>query len=107
MPDKPRVLYICHNHPSVRPGGAEAYALELYEGIRAHGEFEPIFVAKGGAPLSPQRAPHPGTQFGRINSDPNQYFVYTDGYEYDWTYGSVTGKEFYTKHFGVELLTCH
>jgi glycosyltransferase involved in cell wall biosynthesis len=102
---KPKVLYICHNHPSVRPGGAEVYALELYQGIRQQGDFEPILLAKGGPPLSPKCRPHSGTQLGLIDGDSNQYFLYTDGYEFDWLYGTITDKEFYTKHFHEFLLT--
>ena len=26
-----KVLYVAHNHPRIRPGGAEAYALELHD----------------------------------------------------------------------------
>src|SRR6266446_3972295 len=101
---KPRVLYVCHNHPAVRPGGAEAYALELYHGIREHGEFEPVFLAKGGPPLSLDGQRHSGTFFGLVNGDPNQYFLYTDGYHFDLLYGTITGKEFYIKHFHEFLL---
>ena len=32
-PPKRKVLYLSHNHPAVRPGGAEQYALELYEAM--------------------------------------------------------------------------
>jgi glycosyltransferase involved in cell wall biosynthesis len=101
---KPKVLYICHNHPSVRPGGAEAYALELYHGIREQGEFEPVLLAKGGPPYSLRRQPHSGTLLGLVNGDPNQYFLYTDGYQFEWLYGTMSGKEFYTKHFHEFLL---
>ena len=101
---KPKVLYICHNHFSVRPGGAEAYALELYHGMREQSEFEPILLAKGGPPVSTHSQPHPGTLLGLVNGDPNQYFFYTDGYECDWLYGTMKGKDFYTKHFHEFLL---
>lgn len=98
---KKKILYIAHNHPSVRPGGAEAYALELYETMRESNAFEPIFLAKGGPPLSPHGQPHSGTLFGPVNRDPNQHFFYTDGYgeHYNWVFGTIPGKEFYTKHF--------
>lgn len=96
---KKKVLYIAHNHPSVRPGGAEAYALELYETMREGDCFEPIFLAKGGPPLSPHGKPHSGTYFGPVNRDPNQHFFYTDGYAYDWVFGTTPGKDLYTKHF--------
>jgi glycosyltransferase involved in cell wall biosynthesis len=101
---KRKVLYICHNHPSVRPGGAEAYALELYEAMRASDEFEPIFLAKGGPPVSMVGRLHGGTFFSPINGDSNQYFVYTDGYEFDWLFGTIVGKDFYAKHFHEFLL---
>src|SRR5947209_4964166 len=98
---KPRVLYICHNHPGVRPGGAEAYALELYQGIREQGEFEPLLVAKGGSPHS---RPHAGTRIGPVPGDPNQYFLYTDGYCYDSLFGTMDSKEFYVAHLHDLLL---
>src|SRR5262245_1745912 len=94
-----KVLYVCHNHPSVRPGGAEAYALELYEAMRASEEFEPYFLAKGGPPLAAGGLAHRGTQIGLINGDPNQYFFHTDGYPYDHLFGTTAGKELYTLYF--------
>lgn len=96
---KRRVLYFCHNHPAVRPGGAEAYAYELYLAMRASEEFEPFFVASGGPPLAATGRIHDGTYFGPASgNDDHQYFLYSDGYEYDWLYGSIRGKDFYTKH---------
>ncbi len=102
---KRKVLYVSHNHPSVRPGGAEAYALELYEEMRESDEFEPIFLAKGGPPLAETGRLHNGTHFGPVNEDSNQYFFYTDGYVFDWLYGTITSdKEIYTKHFHEFLI---
>jgi len=76
---KKRVLYISHNHPSVRPGGAEAYALELYEAMRSSDEFEPLLLAKGGPPISNLHHPHAGTLFAPVGADPSQYFFFTEG----------------------------
>jgi glycosyltransferase involved in cell wall biosynthesis len=101
---KRKVLYICHNHPSVRPGGAEAYALELYQAMRASDEFEPIFLAKGGPPMSPVGQPHSGTLFGFVDSDPNQYLFYTEGTDFDWFYGTLRKKEVYTRCFHEFLI---
>lgn len=95
---KPKVLYICHGHPDVRPGGAETYALELYQGMRDQGDFEPILLAKG------HGRPHAGTNVGPISGDPNQYFLYTEGYSYDLLFGTMDGKEFYAKHLHDFLL---
>ncbi len=96
---KRKVLYICHNHPSVRPGGAEAYALELFKAMRASDEFEPIFLSKGGPPVTSVGRLHSGTVFAPIDGENDQYFFFTDGYQFDWLFGSVTGKDIYTKHF--------
>lgn len=95
---KLRVLYISHGHPDVQPGGAETYALELYHGIREHGEFEPFLLAKG------RGRPHPGTHIGPVPGDPNQYFLYSDGYSFDLLFGTMDGKEFYTKALHDALL---
>lgn len=96
---KRKVLYICHNHPSVRPGGAEEYALELYEGMRCSEEFEPILLAKGGPPMSSFRQPHAGTLFAPVNDDPHQYFFYTSGEDFDSFYGTSRDKDCYTRAF--------
>jgi len=100
-----KVLFVVHNHPKTRPGGAEAYAFETYLAMRESPDLEPIFLAKGGPPLEPLGRPHHGTQFGPASADdPNQYFVYTDGYAFDWLYGTTTDKELYTKHLRGFLL---
>ncbi len=98
-PSRRRVLFICHNHPSVRPGGAEAYALELHRYLRGSDRFEPIFLAKGGPPLSPAGRPHLGTCTSLVGDAPDEYFFYMDGYGYDWVMGTIPhDKELYTKH---------
>ena len=43
-----KILFVSHNHPEIRPGGAEGYALEVYEGMREAGEFEPVLLARSG-----------------------------------------------------------
>jgi glycosyltransferase involved in cell wall biosynthesis len=97
---KTKVLFICHNHPEVRPGGAESYALELHRALRGSEEFEPVFLAKGGPPLSPAGRSHLGCYIGLAGREPDEYFMYTDNYEYDWTFGTMRhDKELYTKHF--------
>ncbi|HUZ14609.1 MAG TPA: glycosyltransferase family 4 protein [Gaiellaceae bacterium] len=54
--DPTRVLIVCHNHPAIRPGGAEAYAFELHKAFMRSADFEPVFLARSavdGAFLSP------------------------------------------------------
>jgi glycosyltransferase involved in cell wall biosynthesis len=89
---KPKILYVSHNHPTIRPGGAEAYAYELYRAVRDDGEFEPLFLARTGPPVSISSRYHEGTLLTGVNDDPNQYFFYTDTLEYDWLNGTARGK---------------
>jgi glycosyltransferase involved in cell wall biosynthesis len=91
---KRRVLYVVHNHPGVRPGGAETYALELYEAARAADQFEPLFLARTGPPISNTAPPADGRLIHRINGDPHQFFLYTDGADYDRLYGTARDKDF-------------
>lgn len=99
MNNKKTVLFVCHNHPSVRPGGAENYAYELFDSFHESDQYEPIFLAKGGRPLGYSNRPHDGTYFGLVGTRPNDYFYYTDGYDYDWLYGAVTDSDYYSQHF--------
>src|SRR5947209_19431474 len=96
---KRRILYICHNHPHIRPGGAENYALELYEAMRATEDFEPFFLARSGPPLSRSTCPHPGTLVAGVNTDPNQYFFYADVAGFDWFHGVPDNKDLLTRYY--------
>lgn len=93
-----KVLFVCHNHPVTRPGGAEAYAHELHRALADDGRVETVFMAKGGPPMSLTGATHSGTYIAPVGTDPSEYFLYTDGYEFDWLFGTITDKDFYTKH---------
>jgi len=104
MPDRPTVLFICHNHPSVRPGGAEAYALELHRHLVAAGDVRSVFLAKGGPPLSPAGRVHLGTYVAPVDDRPDEYFFFTEEWIYDWTFGTIRyDKQPYTKHFRAFL----
>jgi len=96
-----KVLYVCHNHPSLHPGGAETCALELYEAMRASSEFEPFFLARIAA-----ARPHPGTPFGAVNGDPNQIFFYTDGADFNAFYLTSVNKDNYTTSLRDFLIAC-
>jgi glycosyltransferase involved in cell wall biosynthesis len=95
---RPKVLYVCHNHPRVRPGGAEAYAFELYEAMRSSPRFEPLFLARSGKPISNIPRPHEGTLLAGVDGDPNQYFFYTEYSEFDWFLGTPRNREVITRY---------
>ena len=96
---KRKVLYVCHNHPRVRPGGAEAYALELYEAMRDAGRFEPLLLARSGKPISKIGRYHEGTLLTGVDGDPNQYFFYSEYSDFDWLLGTTRNREVITRHF--------
>jgi glycosyltransferase involved in cell wall biosynthesis len=101
---RPTVLFVCHNHPKVRPGGAEAYALELHRHLRAGGDIESIFLAKGGPPLSTAGRAHLGTYVAPVDRHPGEYFCFTEDWDYDWTFGTIPhDKRLYTRHLRAFL----
>jgi glycosyltransferase involved in cell wall biosynthesis len=95
---KRRVLYVLHNHPTLHPGGAEAYALELYEAMRASDRFEPLLVARIGSTVATKRSGHPGTPFSLVDGDDHQYFLFTETEQFDFFRHSLRDKTVYTKH---------
>jgi glycosyltransferase involved in cell wall biosynthesis len=100
-----KVLYVSHNHPEIRPGGAEAYALELHEAMRDSAEWESIFLARTGPPFSTASRYHEGTLLTGVHDrDPNQYFFYTELSDYDWLLNSTSNKATITTHFRDFLL---
>jgi glycosyltransferase involved in cell wall biosynthesis len=99
-----RVLYVAHNHPAIRPGGAEAYALDVYEAVRDAGEFEPVFLARSGPPVSIASRYHEGRPITLVNDDPNQYFFYTDLSNWDWVFGRSPYKTALTRFYRDFLL---
>lgn len=103
---KRRVLYVTHNHPSVRAGGSEVYALGLYEELRDHDEWEPLLLARSGPPMSRSGNQHVGTLVGAVNDDPGQYFFFTDLEDYDWLNSTMRDKATYTR-FLRDFLLAH
>jgi glycosyltransferase involved in cell wall biosynthesis len=98
------VLYVVHNHPSVMPGGAETYALELYEAMRSSGRYEAMLLARTGPPVSRGRRVHEGTLLEPVGGDPNQYYFHTDIEDYDWFLSTSRNKDVYTRFYREFLL---
>jgi glycosyltransferase involved in cell wall biosynthesis len=100
---KPRVLFVVHSHPEVRPGGAEGYALELYHAFRESRAFEPFLVARTGPNGRKDGGVHRGTPFSAVNRDPNQYFVTTRPEDFDFFTLAARDKALHTRHFAQFL----
>jgi len=91
-----RVLYVCHNHASIRPGGVETYALELFEAMRGEGLFEPLL-------LSRIRRPEAASGIFASDGDRGQYFFHVDHAGYDAFFGGLHDKSALTSHFDAFL----
>jgi glycosyltransferase involved in cell wall biosynthesis len=105
-PSRPRkVLFVAHNHPGIRPGGAEAYALELHEAMREGSErYDPFFLAAAQPPVPgvPSRrdtpfAPVPGA------NDPRQHYFINDPVNFDWFHCTAKNKRVATDSFASFL----
>jgi glycosyltransferase involved in cell wall biosynthesis len=102
---KTRVLYVLHNHPTLFPGGAEQYALELFEALRGSDEIEPLLVARIGR-MSMQEGNRPGTPFSTVDGEPDQYFLFTESEPvFDYLFGTSHDKALYTTYFADFLAT--
>lgn len=99
-----KVLFVCHNHPAVRPGGAEGYAFELYKAMRETPEFEPIFLARNERPDPGVSPRHAEIDIASVNDDPNQYFLYTDQSSWDWLFERSRTKSTLTESYSDFLL---
>ncbi|MGH2978158.1 MAG: glycosyltransferase family 4 protein [Solirubrobacterales bacterium] len=99
-----KVLFVSHNHPEIRPGGAEGYALDVYEGVREAGQLEPVLLSRSGPPISIGTRYHEGRPITLVNDDPNQYFFYTDMSDWDWVFGRSPKKPALTRFFREFLL---
>lgn len=100
-----KVLYVSHNHPVIRPGGAEAYAFELHEAMRDESDWESLFLARTGPPFSTSSRYHEGTLLTGVDDrDPGQYFFYTELNDFDWLLNSTREKSTITTHFREFLL---
>jgi glycosyltransferase involved in cell wall biosynthesis len=97
-----RVLYICHNHPATRPGGAEVYALALHQAMRAAPGWESVFIAHGGPPLTNVTRYHE-TMLALVDREPDEYYFHSDLAGFDSFFGWNDRKELWT-HFLRDFL---
>jgi glycosyltransferase involved in cell wall biosynthesis len=96
---KTKVLYVLHNHPTLFPGGAEQYALELFETLRGSDEIEPLLLARIGRTSWPA-GKRLGTPFMTVDGASDQYFLFTESEpRYDYFLGTSSDKMLYTTYF--------
>jgi glycosyltransferase involved in cell wall biosynthesis len=96
---KTKVLYVLHNHPVIFPGGAEMYALELFEALRSSDEIEPVLVARADLRRAKESGLYAGATFKTLEGDPQQYLMFTDFDAFDPIFGTSSAKSLYTQEF--------
>jgi len=101
-----RVLYIAHNHPSVRPGGAEVYATALHRTVASMPDWESVLLARSGAPLTNVARYHDGTHLALVDGRADEYFFHTELAHYDTFLGSNADKYLWT-HYLRDFLQAH
>ncbi|HZO59713.1 MAG TPA: glycosyltransferase family 4 protein [Solirubrobacterales bacterium] len=101
--NKQKVLYVVHTHPAIRPGGAEGYALQLYDAMQSFGEFEPIMLARSGPPQTTAYH-HRRSPVTLLGDDPNQFLFETDASDYDWLFCTSPNKVPLTRYYRDFLL---
>jgi glycosyltransferase involved in cell wall biosynthesis len=97
-----KVLFVAHNHPTIRPGGMEMYAEELYRTLRETGRYDPLFVAKVGPPHTFDTA-RDGTRFALGDGDPNLHYIVTERSEFDMVMGTARVKSLYVEDWRAFL----
>jgi glycosyltransferase involved in cell wall biosynthesis len=98
-----KVLYVVHTHPAIRPGGAESYALQLYDGMQSSEEFEPIVLARSGPPQT-TAYDHARSPVTLVGDDPGQFLFETDAGDYEWFFSAYSNKAPLTRHYRDFLL---
>ena len=95
-----RVLFVLHNHPSISPGGTEAYALGVYNALARSHDVEPFLLARADPGPTGE---HSQTPFAPTGDDPNQILAYLSDDDYDKFFIRLRDKVPFVRSF-TELL---
>jgi glycosyltransferase involved in cell wall biosynthesis len=91
-----RVLYVCHSHPSVRPGGAEGYSLALHRAMRSLPDWDSVFLAHSGPPLASVKRYHEGALLALDERFPDEYYCHNEFANFDTFNGWNSDKSLWT-----------
>jgi glycosyltransferase involved in cell wall biosynthesis len=76
-----RVLYVCHNHPALFPGGTEIYSHALHDAMRSATEYEPMLLARAEGPAGGRV--RGGTLVSMVDEATDEYLFHTDRSRFD------------------------
>ncbi len=75
---KPRILFVCHNHPSLHPGGTEIFAYDLFQEVKASGAADALFLA---CTDRIHREQKPGTAFQTVGRSADELILWTGHFD--------------------------
>ena len=75
---KPRILFVCHGHPDLTPGGTEILARDLCHAVRDAGYAETRYL---GCVTRLHRAHCPETRLQRIGASPSEMLMWVGRYD--------------------------
>lgn len=73
-----RVLFLCHNHPTLQPGGTEVFARNLFRELRDRHGVEGLFLA---AVTSAHREPLPGTVVQAVGQATDEMLLWLNSFD--------------------------
>lgn len=73
-----KVLHLCHNHPSLHPGGTEIFALDLHRQLNKSGDAEGLFI---GCVDQNHRRQRPGTVFQGVGPNSDEMLMWTGHFD--------------------------
>ena len=75
---RPRVLFVCHGHPDLVPGGTEILARDLCHAVRNAGYADTLFL---GCVTRLHRASRPESRLQTINAAATEMLLWVGGYD--------------------------
>lgn len=74
-----KVLFVCHNHPSLHPGGSEIFAHDLFREMKKTGEVDAMFLA---CTNRVHREQKPGTNFQTIGRSSDELVLWAGHFDH-------------------------
>jgi glycosyltransferase involved in cell wall biosynthesis len=75
---KPRILYVCHNHPALHPGGTEIFAYDLFQTVKRTGAADALFLA---CTNKVHRERRPGTNFQTVGRSADEVILWAGHFD--------------------------
>ncbi len=104
-----RILQVCHNHPSLHPGGTEIFAHDLFTALKSVPGVTSAFLA---CVSSLHRDPKPGTRLQAIGHNGDEILLWSGHYDQFYQsqvdlYGVVPELSSFLRQFKPDIVHVH